>query len=96
MKSLKILKNFCLILFYGYCAGVIFEQSMGISKIHREIKEYDKKIRDLIVQNSKINDEILNLDDSSYRERLAREKYGLIKNKEQIYRDISKLKKNNN
>lgn len=78
MKKLSI-KKVILFLLGVYVCFMFVSQQIRLSSQASEIEEYTSKLQQEQDKNNKLQDEIKMSTDSSYIEKLAREKLGLIR-----------------
>lgn len=78
MKKLSI-KKVILFLLGVYVCFMFVSQQIRLSNQASEIEEYTSKLQQEQDKNNKLQDEIKMSTDSSYIEKLAREKLGLIR-----------------
>lgn len=78
------------IIFWGVVAlffGIIFvKQQLTINELNREYKNYSDQLSKLQMQSSQLNEQLKQTKDESYIEKLAREKLGLAKKGEIIFK----------
>lgn len=67
--------------------GIIFiKQQVTINELNREYKNYNDQLSKLQVQSSQLNEQLKQSEKESYIEILAREKLGLAKSGEIIFK----------
>lgn len=78
------------IIFWGAVAlffGIIFvKQQLTINELNREYKNYSDQLNKLQVQSSQLKEQLKQSEKESYVEKLAREKLGLAKKGEIIFK----------
>lgn len=67
--------------------GIIFvKQQLTINELNREYKNYSAQLSKLQVQSSQLNEQLKQTEKEGYIEKLAREKLGLAKKGEIIFK----------
>lgn len=67
--------------------GIIFvKQQFTINGLHREYRNYSEQLSKLQVQSSQLNEQLKQSEEESNIEKLAREKLGLAKSGEIIFK----------
>lgn len=67
--------------------GIIFiKQQLTISELNKEYENYSDQLAKLQVQSSQLNEQLKQSEKESYIEKLAREKLGLAKTGEIIFK----------
>lgn len=77
---------------YFICAMI--SQQITLSEKNSEIKSLEEKVNIANSETEKLRQELANLEDPEYLERIAREKLGLVRPNERIFVDANKSKSN--
>lgn len=80
--------------FAAYFVYVMIWQQLMISEKNREIDALQEKINAAGQQTEKLQEELDNLNDPEYLERIAREKLGLVEPNERVFVDANKSDSN--
>ena len=80
--------------FVVYFVYVMIWQQVTISKKNQEIDALQEKISAASQQTEKLQEELDNLNDPAYLERIAREKLGLVEPNERVFVDANKSDSN--
>lgn len=80
--------------FVVYFVYVMIWQQVTISKKNKEIDALQEKISAASQQTEKLQEELDNLNDPAYLERVAREKLGLVEPNERVFVDANKSDSN--
>lgn len=83
MKKRGIIFWAAVILFFGV---IFIKQQFTINELNREYKNYSSQLSKLQVQSSQLNEQLKQSEKESYIEKLAREKLGLAKTGEIIFK----------
>ena len=73
----------------GYVAVTLVHQQVTMSQCKKVAQEYEEKIAQVEMENQKLEDELEKAGTDEYLEKVAREKYGLVKPNERVYIDIT-------
>ena len=73
----------------GYVAVTLVHQQITMSQCKKVAQEYEEKIAQVEMENQKLEDELEKAGTDEYLEKVAREKYGLVKPNERVYIDIT-------
>lgn len=92
----RLLIAAAVIFFVLYFVYVMIWQQIAISKKNREIQELEEKIQATSSQTEALQQELENLNDPAYLEKIAREKLGLIRPNERVFVDANKSQANTN
>lgn len=82
------------LLFVLYFVYIMIWQQMVISKKSKEIDALEEKINAAQQQTEQLENELNNLNDPEYIERIAREKLGLVRPNERVFVDANKSDSN--
>lgn len=88
MKKLCLAAVIVAVIVY-FVYAMIWQQVM-ISKKNDEIDELSKKIEEATAESEKLRQEVENLNDPEYIERVAREQLGLVYPNERVFVDSNK------
>lgn len=77
---------------YFICAMI--SQQITLSEKNGEIKSLEEKVNIANSETEKLRQELANLEDPEYLERIARERLGLVRPNERIFIDANKSKSN--
>ena len=72
-----------------YVSFTLIKQQITLSKCDDIADEYRAKIKEVQVENQKLEDELKKSESDEYLERVAREKLGLVKSNERVFIDIT-------
>ncbi len=84
------LEIFILIGLFLYFTYIIFDQQAILDKRIAEMKDIEQKIEEEKVLHEELLREKENINSDEYIERIAREKFGLVKSGEKVFVDINK------
>ena len=73
-----------------YFTYIMIWQQVMISKKNGEIKDLEEKINQANQQTEVLQNELDNLDDPAYLEKIARERLGLVRPNERVFIDVNK------
>lgn len=89
MKKKRFIFWGIVIIFFG---TIFVKQQIAMIRLDREYKHYDDQLFKLKSINTTLSEELKQTQREDYMERLAREKLGLIKPGEILFKDKSKVK----
>ena len=85
----KYLVYFVVLVVVGYVAVTIISQQPHINKMQAEMHEIQVSIDNAKKENARLKEEKKEMNTKEYKERVAREKLGLVKKNEKVFVDIS-------
>lgn len=71
---------------------ILIKQQITIAKLAKQYKQYNEQLSKLKYINSELNEDLKKTEKSEYIEQMAREKFGLIKPGEILFKDKNKIK----
>lgn len=71
---------------------ILIKQQITISKLAKQYKQYDNQLNKLKYINNELNENLKKTENNEYIEQMAREKFGLIKPGEILFKDKSKIR----
>lgn len=92
MKAAKFnFKRLLITTFILYAGITLINQEVIIGKLTNVQKEKTQKVESIKLENAKLSKEIENADTDAYKEKMAREQLGLVKQGELIYINQSEV-----
>lgn len=73
-------------------AIILIKQQITIAKLNKQYRQYNEQMSKLKYVNSQLNDELKQAQRTDYIEKMAREKLGLVKPGEILFKDRTKTK----
>lgn len=71
---------------------ILIKQQITISKLAKQYKQYDEQLNKLKYINNELNENLKKTENNEYIEQMAREKFGLIKPGEILFKDKRNIK----
>lgn len=71
---------------------ILIKQQITIAKLAKQYKQYNEQLSKLKYINSELSEDLKKTEKSEYIEQMAREKFGLIKPGEILFKDKNKIK----
>ncbi len=93
IKKLVVVVVLGLIIFYF--AYTLISQQISLNKKNNEIKALESQVQTAKDEAKKLEEEIDNLKDPEYIEKIARDKLGFVKPNERVFVDSNKSENNN-
>ncbi|MBR5152587.1 MAG: septum formation initiator family protein [Clostridia bacterium] len=90
----KFFISFVVILFALYFVYIIIWQQISLTRKGNQIDELQAEIEQATAQTEKLEQELENLNDPAYLEKIAREKLGLVRPNERVFVDANKSQSN--
>lgn len=77
-----------------YFAYTLVSQQVSINRKNAEIQALESQVQEAESKAEKLNEEVENLQDPEYIEKIAREKLGLVRPNERVFVDSNKSESN--
>ncbi len=85
----RLITLFVVVSFFVYFIYTLIQQQITISKNSNEIDALEERIAVAEQQKAKLEQELENLNDPEYLEKVAREKLGLVRPNERVFVDAN-------
>ena len=93
-KPKRILQSLLILGAIVYCAVMLINQQVALSRANDVIVEYNEKILAEAEIRARLQSELKQVDTDEYLIQKTREKLGLVRTNERVFIDVSKMDKN--